>query len=173
MKRSCVFLLLSIFIFNLGGNFIVFKIQQYQVRREIIQRIRQGIPTEQLSLITIKHNQTKTVIWKESDEFSYDGIMYDVVKQELQADKSIVYYCVKDDMETALVIKLYKDLKKSQKTKNNRLYPVKIAFKILPSQAEKLPQENNFKIKDEISSYYNVAYSTLKPEIKSPPPKIV
>ncbi len=157
------------------GYLVVFKVQQYQIRREIIHNIESGIPESQLSCITVNKENKNKIIWKHSKEFHYQGEMYDVVKAEKLDDETTVYYCINDSQETHLFAKLDKHLKKTGKNKNQRSFPLKIVFKILPkpdSRFEnliaKISEENrksNFK--------YAKFYTSPELEISSPPPKMV
>lgn len=175
MKGFCAILLTLIFTFNLVGYLVVFKVQQYQIRREIIHNIERGIPESQLTCITVNQENKNKIIWKHKKEFRYQGEMYDVVKVEKLDEETTVYYCINDSQETHLFAKLDKHLKKTGKNKNQQNFPLKIVFKILPKPdsrfgnlidtVSEVNQKSNFK--------YAEFYTSPELEISSPPPRIV
>ena len=96
------------FVVHLAGNLVLFKIQQFHLRKEMIQRIREGVPESQLVLIKETPTNKKSIKWEDDTEFSFSGIMYDVAKTEIDKNGNTIYYCIKDDLETALVINFRK-----------------------------------------------------------------
>jgi hypothetical protein len=92
-------------LFQTAGHLFFFKIRQYEIRREIKQRIKAGIPETELALhkipntLEIKTNSAFQRI--DEREFRYDGVIYDVVRQEIHGDTTW-YYCLRDEDETRL-----------------------------------------------------------------------
>jgi len=91
------------------GYLLIFKIQQYQIRKEIKQRIKAGVPENELVLLKIpraleeKPNPVFQRIHER--EFRYEGKMYDIVRREIHGDTTW-YYCVSDEKETVLFANL-------------------------------------------------------------------
>lgn len=101
--------LLLLLLFQTASHLFVFKIQQYQIRKEIKRQIKAGVPEEELILLKIPHsleispnNKFKRI---EEHEFRYLGEMYDVVKQEQHGDTTW-YYCLWDEKESELFAQL-------------------------------------------------------------------
>ncbi|MDC8001151.1 hypothetical protein POV26_08885 [Aequorivita todarodis] len=172
MKNATVFFLLFVFTFNLGGSFIILKIQQHQIRREIIHQIKQGISEKELTSITVSSENENELLWKDREEFSYRGTMYDVVRMEILNENTKVYHCISDDQETNLIAKYNKELQKKQKNKNNRTNAtktVKFLQKISP-----FPQKEDLAFSNKVirpNYVYHENYASLSLEISSPPPK--
>lgn len=107
--RKAISILLLLLLFHPGGYFLIFKIQQYQVRREIKQRIKAGVPEQELVLLKIPRNleeQPSQLFQRiHSGEFRYQGKMYDIVRQQEHGDTTW-YYCVSDEKETVLFANL-------------------------------------------------------------------
>ncbi len=171
MKNATVILLLLIFTFNIGGSFLILKVQQYQLRKEMIAQIKEGISESELTQIAVTPEQANKLIWKDKKEFSYQGSMYDVVKVEVR-DECTVYHCISDVQETKLIAKYNKELQRKRKDKNNRNIPVK-TVKFL-QQVNPLPQKMEVAyLESNSKTYFNYAenYSPLSIDILSPPPK--
>ncbi len=106
MKKILPIALLTIFLFNVAGYFIAFKIEQYQIKESIESEIRSGINTENLTIITIKKADIATVQWTESGkEMRYNDALYDVVRSEESKD-AVSYYCLNDSKEESLFASL-------------------------------------------------------------------
>ncbi len=176
MKKSAIFSLLAIFLFNSVGYYIVFKISQSEIRKEVKTFIQLGIPEAQLTTIEISKAKFASINWeKKNKEFFYQGKLFDIVKKK-ELQNSIIFYCIDDKKE----IELFADLDEhidmfvaSQNSKSN-------------SSSKKL---TNHVVKIYFSNFYSFRFhnpSTLfcffQPtknylsefsETKSPPPEFV
>lgn len=101
--------LLFLLLFQTASHLFVFKIQQYQIRKEIKRQIKAGVSEEELVLLKIPlalelspNNVFKRM---EAHEFRYHGEMYDVVRQEQHGDTTW-YYCLWDEKESELFAEL-------------------------------------------------------------------
>ena len=174
MKNATVIFLLFIFTFNLGGSFLILKVQQYQLRKEIIQQIKKGISEDELTSITIFPADDHKLTWKDKEEFSFNGKMYDVVHVEKSMNGATVYHCISDVQENKLIAKYNKELQKKRKDKNNRTNSVK-TVKFL-QKINPLPQKIEVAILEfsqKTNFVYSENYSPLSLEISSPPPKTI
>lgn len=174
MKNATALFLLFIFTLNLGGTYVIFKIQQHQIRREIKQEIKRGISEKDLTSITVSSENENELIWKDHEEFSYKGMMYDIVHVEILNKTTKIYHCISDIQENNLIAQHQKDFQKNHKSKNNRTNSVK-TVKFL-QEINPLPQkeESAFLQKKHLSNFdYQNNYSPLSLEISSPPPKQV
>ncbi|MEH6765808.1 MAG: hypothetical protein V7655_14985 [Aequorivita antarctica] len=174
MKNAIVFFLLLVFGFNLGGAYIILRIQQHQIRREIVHQIKQGISEKDLTSITVSPENENQLIWKDREEFSYKGTMYDIVRIEILDNNTKVYHCISDNQETKLIAKYNKEFKKKRKDRNHRSNPaktIKYVQKINP-----LPQKDGLAFSQKTicpNFVYENNYASLSLEISSPPPKQV
>jgi len=174
LKNATVIFLLFVFAFNFGGSYVVLKIQQHHIRREIIHQIKKGISEKDLTSLTVSSENENQLIWKDREEFSYKGTMYDIVRVEILNENTKVYHCISDSQETNLIAKYNKELQKKRKDKNNRnnsVKTVKFLQKINP-----LPQKDDVALSKKSTHtnfVYQDNYSPLSLEISSPPPQQV
>jgi len=133
LKRFISFILLFVFIYNIGGYYIWFKLEQYNIQSEI----RNDSHKKALTLISIPLNDKSCITWtEENKEFIYHGEMYDIVKTKI-INNVKYYYCINDKKEKQLITDFIKKdslQKKSenilQKVINNKYQtqPLKLIF---------------------------------------------
>lgn len=108
-KSFIAFLLIFLFAFHLNGQFLVFKLFEYKIKKEIKTRIKAGVPEEELVLLKIpkllEENPNKDFTRIHEKEFRYKGEMYDIVNQEDKVDTTY-YYCIHDVKESNLFANL-------------------------------------------------------------------
>ncbi|HEX8516089.1 MAG TPA: hypothetical protein VF868_07805 [Bacteroidia bacterium] len=110
MKRVLTFFLLSIFLFNTMGYFVVFKIGRDHIKRALKQDIENGILHTSISTIVIPNTELNDLSWLEHDEFEYNHERYDVLRIA-EDENSTTFYCIHDKKETHLFSKLSKHVK--------------------------------------------------------------
>lgn len=117
-KIISVFLLILVFFLS-EGYFIFFKLEQYEVKKEIKKQIKSNIPKSKLTLIKIaKNKEEQEIKWcEDAKEFRYKDQMYDIVITEKHQNFTY-YYCIKDDKETELFAKL--DILVNRKINNDK-----------------------------------------------------
>jgi hypothetical protein len=122
MKKTLSWFLLLLFLFNLGGYYIVFEFKQVENHR--IMQGEATNPAAHLVLIKVdrKLTQTENSIFRqtEEDEISYQGKMYDVVSSEIRGD-AIYFSCLNDATEDDLNLSLIKQ--QEENTDNNVSLP--------------------------------------------------
>jgi hypothetical protein len=104
MKRILSILFLMIFLFNLAGYFVVFKMMQYSAREEMKTLVKKNIPLEKLLKIVVpakEINSSPVFRFLEENEFIYKGKRYDIVKQSTEGNNTI-FYCINDTSEERL-----------------------------------------------------------------------
>ncbi|WP_432411862.1 hypothetical protein [Rasiella sp. SM2506] len=174
LKHIIAIFLLVIFTFNLGGSYLLFKLQQYQVRREIVHSIKKGVPDSELTTIAVSPQNQHELDWKNDEEFRYNHMMYDVVHAEKINENTTVYYCLSDAQEQQLIAEYTKDQQKNNQHKKRRSNTAKV-FKFLP-RINLLPQkEESFvfqKNQKNVFFYTETRYQRWL-EVSSPPPKQV
>ena len=98
------------------GFYPLFKVLQYKTRREIKMRIKQGVPEEELHMITFAPGEQ--IDWvREGKEFRYKDNMYDIVRTGNSKD-TVIYYCVNDTEEKVLFSTLDELVKKDMNEKS-------------------------------------------------------
>lgn len=175
MNKIIAIFLTTVFALNLLGPIVVFKVQQYEARREAVQHIKNGLPDACLTQIFIKKEHLKSLLWLDNDEFRYRGKMYDVVKGQKDGKGNIVYYCYDDTLESFLYTRLQKHVKNLKKTKKTRNASVKITFKYFPRKTTYSVVRNSESLKQREHSFFNYTFFYNAPmlEISGPPPKLV
>lgn len=129
LKKSLSILFLSAFILDLAGIFVVFKIEQFNIRKEIKRQIKRGIDDDDLHLFSLTQKEYDELNWVREDiEFRSDSSMFDIVRLEKNRD-SIFLYCVNDKEEAILFAQLDDMVKK--KTEQNSNSPDSPANKVV------------------------------------------
>jgi hypothetical protein len=122
MKKLLVISIAILFLYNTVGYLIVFKSFQYGIKEEIKSRIKNNLADKDIVLVKFPLNpdkeQQKLFNWKEDNEFTYNGNMYDVVRKSIVND-TIYYYCINDTKEKDLFGNL--DIQVDQNMASNAL----------------------------------------------------
>lgn len=123
MKRLIPILIIIAFWFSAIGYFHVYKIMQAEIRHNIKVKLEQDVPEHELTVITF--SSSDEIDWvREGKEFRLDGKMYDVVRRQHE-NGLLVFFCIDDRQETALISQIEKLLKDSmqndKKTSSNSL----------------------------------------------------
>ena len=175
-KFISLFLLFSLLLPSVG-TFIWFKFQQKEIRKEVKKQLIAGVNESELTLLIFSKEETQTLLtWKHEMEFSFEGIMYDIVKQKIE-NNTYYFWCWKDHKETSLYKKLDKlvasafgnDSTQQQKQIQIKLFNQTLIFK--PSEAWE-PIIFALTPKSKIY-YYNLIYNSLSPIPQVPPPLFV
>ena len=174
MKKLAVFTLLTIFVFNTVGYYVVFKISQAEARKEIKSRIKLGLSTDELTIIIIDKSKVENIQWlKKNKEFYYNNKLYDIVKVNGDSSSTTTFYCISDEKEAALFANLDAYVKAHITSKNKNNSPSKKlndhVIKIYFTQSSvidfhRTTSKNNF-------PRYTLNYLSEYTETKSPPPK--
>ncbi|CAN5239674.1 hypothetical protein BH09BAC1_BH09BAC1_03590 [soil metagenome] len=175
-KMLCILLLL-VLLFNTLGFYPVFKMHQYRVRREIKHQIKQGIPKEDLHPFALHISDVKALDWEggERKEFRHEGLMYDVVHEEIKGD-SIYLLCVNDTEEDILFAQL--DELVNQQMDENSSAPqsskkLSDPYPLSFIDIEEATKSINFHIIQEQPGRFLFCYANPYQEIHSPPPRFV
>ncbi|MBL0328081.1 MAG: hypothetical protein IPP64_01350 [Bacteroidetes bacterium] len=96
--------MLSIFLFNTVGYFLVFVAQKKQIKKEIRAQINSGYLNESLTAILTfsKLELNKVEFMDEGKEIRHNGKMYDIVKYT-ETETTISYYCIDDSKENSIL----------------------------------------------------------------------
>jgi hypothetical protein len=98
--------LLFLMILATMGYFPAFSVRQLAIRKEIKQRIKEGVSSQDLHTIGFSAEQASRISWmRKGKELRFNGEMYDVVRSKRTAD-SVYYYCINDEDEKMLFAKL-------------------------------------------------------------------
>ncbi|MEZ4857500.1 MAG: hypothetical protein R2781_01665 [Flavobacteriaceae bacterium] len=177
MKRLIAFFLLLSFMAPIGGTLLWFNIEQKGLHKELKKRFIAGVQVNELTLFVLSEEEIKTKLdWKHSKEFTFDGVMYDIVKRKFE-NGSHYLWCWKDHKETQLYKKLEhlvatalgKNSQQNQKQCQLKLFYHTLFFKeITPWSPSYLMETISTK-----NNYFTQPYTSLKPIPNTPPPLFV
>jgi hypothetical protein len=166
LRKYISAILIFVFLFDLGGYYLLFCIWQNNTRKEIRQEIRNGLKEDDLSLIIVSINEVSGISWIESDkEFRYQGDMYDVVKIKIHNQKKY-YYCIRDINEKQLIANYNKN-HSSKKETGKRIKEFK--YQYIPL---KISLTDLIYPVDLTTNEIAVLYKSNIIDIHSPPPKL-
>jgi len=171
-------LILCTVIFNMAGIFIVFKVEQAYVRREIKHQIKSGIPENVLHSFVYSKKEYEQLDWVRKDiEFRLNNEMFDIVRSEIK-DDTVLLYCVNDKEETILFAQLDEMIKnKTEQESNSSQNSSGKLIKFFKLFNCILPQIENKCISEEAAQnrYSELIFHYLSPfiNVSSPPPDTV
>ncbi len=173
MKKACSVFLLFVFSFNLVGVAIVFKVQQFQIRREVRRQILRGVPDEKLCRISVSDANASDFFWLEDDEFFYHGSMYDVVRKVALSETETVCYCVNDVLEESLFANLDALVKRHKSSQKPLSGFVKKLYQLLAGLYFKEKETLPFSVGAVGNSGWQflITYRSVFLSITSPPPQ--
>lgn len=164
MRRITAIILLNIFLFIIGGNYLLFCWQKHVVQHEIKERIENGLKDEDLTLVIVPLQNLSSIKWiKPEKEFVKNGEMFDVIKKKY-IDNKVYFYCINDKKEAKLISGYNKNGLKNLTVRLLRRF-LGLNFYKQDNQLNKLIASG---LKLEFCNFSN--YCTLTLEIPDPPP---
>ena len=101
LKRTAVFILLLLFLYNTTCYYLVFEVMKNRIRREMQEKMEKGgSPLVILELRTEGIGSEYQRVDKK--EIRYQGRMYDVIK-EVRTGGITIFYCIHDKKEENLL----------------------------------------------------------------------
>jgi hypothetical protein len=178
-KQITYISILSLLLLQIVGNFSLFKLKQWDIRREMELIIKENLLNERVQMITISDDNKTQLKWERAGkEFWFEGNLYDVVRSEIKG-KFTVYYCLNDAKETDLCVNYDKNIKNSIAASDTKGMPFgdnmqKIIKVYFPSQCNNSTQLTAFYVPKRlklpmtrrqfyISFYYNLIDPPPKP----------
>ena len=117
------------------GYYVVFRCNQYLVKKEMISQIRGGIFHPDILLLKIlrpeKEHQFRRV---EKNEFTYYGKLYDVVVERKSGDTTL-FYCLHDNKEESLIADFTLSLRRGGRSGSSHDNPILALLHNLITQA--------------------------------------
>ena len=174
MRKTIAIFLLLLFAFNTGGFLFVFKIQQIRIRKEVKHQIKIGVPDADLTVIVVSEEIKNEIDWKNEGEFSFRGVMYDIVRKSSNKNGNLQLYCITDTQETLLFADLNKQVNKQMETRKKDKNTVNNLFKLL-TIIQVMPEYKYSECLIEIkkSDLQTAFYLSPSLDILIPPPKMV
>ncbi len=130
LSKTLAVCLSAVFIFNSFGFWIIFRLEQYSIRREADHAVSHHSASRPLYVITVAERERDSLDWRrEGREVCYKGAMFDIVRLETR-DGQLHIYCIPDKKETRLLAHL-EGLMMSTSLSHHQPGPRKIASKLL------------------------------------------
>lgn len=178
LKKSLSILFLVVVAFNMAGIFVVFKMYQKTIRKEIKQQIKAGIPEQELHVFKLSKEEYSKLNWVREDiEFRLGDKMFDIVRSE-NTDHSIYLHCINDTEEAILFaelddLTLTKIQKESKNTKNQLFKVVKtVKLEYLPTEFV-FPIDGFYTCRTASYTHTLAAYVSPYLQVLIPPPDTV
>lgn len=172
MIRFIRFTLLSIFLWLIAGQIIVFHFEHANVKHKVKQMLKGSVPENQLVTFQFNQNEYQSLNWIKSHEFKYQNHLFDVIKKEILPNGTIELKCISDNQETKLFEKLNQTV--AIKMANKEDGPFSGWFKLLkiPFLVLEYKQCNKFDIIERKVEYfkYHFKLKAYKVIPDSPPP---
>ncbi len=167
MRKIFPILILSIFMFMLGGNYLIFYFEKSIIQHEIKEKIEQGLKDDDLYLVIIHQNDLNKVAWlKPGKEFTRNGEMFDVVRKK-NIGTDVYFYCINDKKESKLVSDFTK--KNNESSQTNKILRKFLGFKYLNQLPEIKISVQTAKSKIPLVLFH---YNSIKSEVPDPPPNV-
>ena len=166
MKKTVSLILLTSFLFITNGCFLYYKYLQYDIRREMQEKVRLTNEKELIRIPVNAENKPHIKWIRKNREFLYRGEMYDVVRTEIHGDKKYIY-CLNDYRERELMVRF----RKTQRKKERKLWERgrSLANKYIP---ERFSLDPLLSCSGEIITPYHRQYKSLCFDISPPPPSM-
>ncbi|MES2837354.1 MAG: hypothetical protein V4667_07515 [Bacteroidota bacterium] len=172
-------LLLLAFVFNIVGYDVVFRVTQFQIKKEVKRKLKAGVDKQKLHTIVVpkswlsqNNKDFKTI---HEREFEYKGVMYDVVTKT-EKDDLIYFKCISDKEETKLFAQLDEHIKNhvsafpQTKNKNQKLYK-KIAKDYFPPSVKQ--NLVSFVVITKKQILFSEPLNSQFTKVSTPPPELV
>lgn len=169
LKKAFAAFFLLVFSFTIVGVYLLFGLQLFQVKRQMMQQIVAGVEAGKLVSISASE-ENQFVLFDGGKELRYGNTMYDVVETLVNSDGRTVYHCLPDLEETALLAGFQKLIKAGSEhhQKNTPVIFYKFLVEIIPERQDQ--NQVRFTLRSSNFAYSN-RYSVPELELLSPPPR--
>lgn len=173
LKIGIIYFLLFSYLYGYFGYYFVFKIEQFQQKKELKSKLKKSIPTSELTIFSFNTSSPEfnKIEWVEKSEFKYKGKLYDIVYQTSNGENKS-FYCINDKQEEKLFANLEEHVQ-------NFISDNDLGLQKSKKASHKIPKDYFFQhtIFDFPTSYNTILhrsyfhfYSTVIIDIPSPPP---
>ncbi len=166
LKKILALIFVVFILFNVGGYFICFYVQQLNIQHQVKEEIKKGLKDKDLTLIKVNKSQASDLIWEEKDkEFSLNDCLYDVVNVK-DSGNWTYYFCLNDVSEKLLVNKFQATQKRENETEKRLKKVLDFQFLFHPLLEIKCNSFSNIIYGNGIQ-----LFESNPPRVISPPPK--
>jgi hypothetical protein len=101
LRKTLIYILLLLFLFNSLGYYFIFELYKYHVKKEM--QTRTTIGSLALTILKIPDVKRDPGFQRvEKKEIRYQGSLYDVI-QEVKSGRTTIFYCIHDKKEEILL----------------------------------------------------------------------
>jgi hypothetical protein len=102
LKKTITISFLLLLLFSQAGYYLIYKLQQHQIKESVKQELLSRLPESSLEIIDANANKND-IEWEEKNkEFYLHGQMYDVAFIKVADGKKLIY-CINDNKEEDLL----------------------------------------------------------------------
>jgi hypothetical protein len=178
LKRLYSILLLLAFLYDTMGHYVVFAIRQAELKREFL-KLKKVVAAEDLQVLKVPvllYHQADRDIETTEGQFEYKDTLFQMVKQRLKND-TLYVYCHKYKKTQVIHTDLAKSIKDRlidiKEHSGNHKNPLKNYTKIFVPHTDfalvAITQPLEVRVSIATSA---IDFSSVKPEIDSPPPEL-
>jgi hypothetical protein len=178
LKRLLSIFFLTIFLFNVGGYYVVFWGLQYQADKVVQKQLDNGTyaGSDEVTLsvpLTLPYPISEEGFTRVNGSFEYQGTQYKLVKQKIENDKLIVV-CIKDEKSTNLNNTLSNVAKAAHNQKSSKDAMSLLAKLIKEFQSEEMVLFGMTLgwSRDINKIELNLSYQAASQPINIPPPRV-
>jgi len=155
------------------GYYIAFRVRQQELKSEVRVYLQSHKHDSHLTHLEFPAQNGKIIHdkfeWKEKDEFSFEGSMYDVIEMKVEKDK-VILTCLEDKGENDL-LKTFKQIQKQEnRGKSRSTAALQFLSLVYYSPDTEVIPSCNF---EPLTSYYSYQSPIVdrSAETLTPPPK--
>ena len=126
MKKLIAILLLGILTYSQVGYVLMFKLMVTKIQQNV--QASRGHNNQPLTMLNYNSLTSASFSEIENDELSYKGERYDIVRREKSENGSIIFYCIDDQPETALISHLDGDVVNNLDSQSHKNTPTPYRF---------------------------------------------
>jgi hypothetical protein len=179
LKKALSILLLSVFLFNVGGYYIVFWAMLYQSDQQLTTILDAGLYEEDETVelkipLSLPYAMMSRGFQRVDGKFEYKGEYYRLVKQKVHND-TVFVVCIKNHEEKQLVNKMTDYVTQSNDIPGTAKKAMSFVSKLLkeynPGAGSQTFESGNENITEVQFSEFSEEISSLAISIPSPPPR--
>ncbi len=139
-------------------------------RSEMKEKMKSGLAEKDFTYLELSTKEYQDLAWMEENEISYKGEMYDLIKLS-QGPEGVILKVISDEKESKILDSMkQQDEQNSPVKQKTQLFQLFLSLYNSDFQIWKCP--HFISIKDHSTLYLN-NYSSLIPELSTPPPRAI
>lgn len=172
MRRLIPILLITAVLIEIAGFYGMYVIKQFFIKEaaEETMHSKEGIAAELRFAFKLKNNQPEEASfrWTDNDEFTYEGMMFDVSQKEIKGD-SVILHCINDTDELSLIEQfknLFNSKPDNKSSENNSIFLQFLSNLFIPAEKTEIafiPGQPVLRSSKNDGAIRHMSYEILKP----------